>query len=401
MCDLTPSDPEDDDEPLRVEAPWLKQQTHSKRPLSPREPPSFKRVVPMTQQTLALPGLEIPQPTPVPAGGWLFVDLFCSIGGVSIAAKELGHAVVLAIDLDEARLAVHALNHLDCKRVKMELGPKVTEEVVALIDEAVPPEERHRLWLHQSPPCQTQSSAGFFGKLNGGKLATHKNYEMIKDQKADGLVTVRWALDLVARLQPAQWSMEEVDDKAGQVANLLQEYKRKDKALFDYANMQMSLFGIPQMRQRMIAGRPATMRALRLAKALRVAKPVAIQDVITLDPAEGIAYLRGIKNRLIKDKSKVRRCKTLEGRWTDGRVELWELWLLAPSPCAANPHSWMNADYDFVRMLHPEETGALMTFPADFKWTPGRSRTACNADLGNAVPPLFAQKMILAASLHV
>lgn len=326
-------------------------------------------------------------------------DLFCSIGGVSIAAKGLGHPVVLAIDMDDSRLEVHRANHPDCRHVTMELGPAVTEEVVALIEQAVPPDQRHRLWLHQSPPCQSQSSCRFFGKLAGGRLETHPNYHEIKEAKQDGLALVRWSLDLVQRLQPAQWSLEEVDDKGGQIAALLQEYKRRDKTLFDFGNVEMAEFGVPQMRRRMIGGRPATMCALRLSRALRVARPVVIQDVVT--PPDGAVFLRGIKNRHIKDKSKVRRCKTLEGRWTDGRVELWEFWLLAPSPCGSHPHAWMDANYDKVRVLNPSETGALMTFPSDFAWPEGRCDSLCNADLGNAVPPLFARKMILAASTAV
>lgn len=397
MSDMIPSDVESDDE-VRPPPPQPHWMVRGSAPSSPPPPPKRLRV-PMRQGTLQLTGMTIPQPTPAPKDGWLFVDLFCSIGGVSIAAKTLGHNVVLAMDMDESRIGVHRVNHPHCKHVTMELGPAVTEQVVALIEEAVPQDQRHRLWLHQSPPCQTQSSARFFGKLAGGKLATHENYHEIKEDKEDGLALVRWSLDLVARLQPAQWSLEEVDDKPGQVAGLLQEYKRKDKALFDYGNMEMAEFGVPQMRKRMIGGRPATMRALRLSQTLRVPKPVVIQDVVT--PPEGAVYLRGIKNRHITDKSKVRRCKTLEGRWTDGRVELWEFWLLAPSPCGSHPHAWMNADYDKIRVLNPAETGALMTFPSDFVWPDGRCDSLCNADLGNAVPPLFAQKMIRAASTHV
>ena len=351
------------------------------------------------QGTLQLHGLLAPRPTTVPDGGWLFVDLFCSIGGVSIAAKTLGHKVVLAIDLDEGRLGVHSANHPNCKHVTMALGPDVTNDVLKLIEEAVPTAERHRLWLHQSPPCQTQSSARFFGKLSGGKLATHQNYFEIKQSKEDGLALVRWSLDLVSRLQPAQWSLEEVNDAAGEVANLLQEYKRKDRALFDYGVMEMAQFGVPQMRKRMIGGRPAMMHALRLSQELRVRRKVVIEDVI--DPPEGAVYLRGIKNRKITDKTKVKRCKTLKGRWTDGRVELWEFSLLAPSPCASHPHAWMDAEFESIRVLNPAETGALMTFPPDFVWPSGRSNSMCNADLGNAVPPLFAQKMIMAVHTSV
>ena len=101
---------------------------------------------------------------PRPENGYLLVDLFCSVGGVSCAAVELGHKVVLAVDFDPKRLEVHKLNHPNAKHVCMALGNDAEEEVVQMIADVVPPEERHRLWMHLSPPCQSQSPAQRMGK---------------------------------------------------------------------------------------------------------------------------------------------------------------------------------------------------------------------------------------------
>ena len=67
----------------------------------------------------------VPKPLPRPDGGYLLVDLFCSIGGVSQAAKNLGHKVVLAIDYEAERLEVHRNNHPDCHHECIELGAEV------------------------------------------------------------------------------------------------------------------------------------------------------------------------------------------------------------------------------------------------------------------------------------
>jgi len=399
MSDMLPSDPEDDDPPPPPPPSWMVRGSASASAslsASPASPapkrPATATATAMLQGTLQFRGVQTPEPAVVPEGGWLVCDFFCSIGGVSCAAKQLGYPVVLAIDMDEGRIGVHKVNHPSCKHVTMELGHAVTEEVVALIEEAVPASQRHRLWLHLSPPCQTQSAARMLGKANGC-------YYELQEDKAGGLELVRWALELVRRLRPAQWSLEEVNDKHGKVAGLLQEFKRRDRALFDYEPMDMLEFGVPQSRSRMIGGRPATMHALRLARSLRVRRHVGISEVVT--PPEEAVFLRGIKNRYIKDKTKVKRCPTLPGRWTDGMVELWEPWLPAPTVCASHPHAWMNAAYDKIRVLSPAETGALMTFPPDFAWPVGRCDSLCNGDLGNAVPPLFARKVLLAASTAV
>ena len=386
MVDLTPSSDESSDDSPDDSPPDDAPPDDGAPPGAAQQP---QQPQPQLRQS-TLQFCETPEPAVVPEGGWLLVDLFCSIGGVSCAAKQLGHTVVLAIDMDEGRLGVHALNHPRCRHVAMELGHAVTDEVVSLIETAVPAGQRHRLWLHLSPPCQTQSAARLLRKRSA---CPHEEAE----QTAKGLVLVQWALELVQRLQPAQWSLEEVNDSHGRVAACLQAFKRQDRTLFDFEHLNFLDFGVPQSRSRIIGARPATMHALRLARSLRVPKPVCISDVLSVP--KGAVFLRGIKNRHV-NKIKMHRCPIVAGRWSDGRVELWEPWLPAQTVCASHPHSWMDAAFDKLRVLSPAETGALMTFPSEFVWPAGRCDSACNADLGNAVPVLFARKLLLAASLR-
>lgn len=70
MSDMLPSDPEDDDDPPPTEAPWV---TRVASTSGAAFGPPGKRLAPMRQATLNLAGAALPEPTPVPEGGWLFV----------------------------------------------------------------------------------------------------------------------------------------------------------------------------------------------------------------------------------------------------------------------------------------------------------------------------------------
>ena len=53
-----------------------------------------------------------------------------------------------------------------------------------------------------------------------------------------------------------------------------------------------------------------------------------------------------------------------------------------------------------VRYTTPEENCALTTFPLDFKWPPRVNKKQKCKGYGNAIPPLFAQKLFRAASVN-
>ena len=122
--------------------------------------------------------------TPVPEGGWLVCDLFSSIGGFSSGARALGHKVALAIDMDGDQLKVHAHNHPEARHVQLELGSKNEEAVLQLIDEAVPASERHRLWLHGSPPCTSQSNMSTWAWQRQSKESRHLTLSRTKHDRS-------------------------------------------------------------------------------------------------------------------------------------------------------------------------------------------------------------------------
>ena len=360
------------------------------------------------RQTTVASWLGVVKPTPgVPEGGYLVVDLFCSVGGVSVAMAEMGHRVVLAIDFDPVRLAVHECNHPHAKHVCMELGASNEEEVARLIAEAVPPSQRHRLWLHLSPPCQSQSSARNMGKhksTNAKKCTKEDVKKDMKESKELGLSLVEWSLHMVVRHDPAQFSIEEVSDTQGSVRKLMHTYKVKHPKLIDYDVFKMIDYGVPQTRERAIAGRPETIYMLRHAPELKVTRPVGVSDVIPVP--EGAVYFQGAMSHVVKPEAVIARkrptSKAFEdtsGVYTDGFVDLRKPHM--PSKTVGRVAlTWMDAEFKRIRYFTPEEMRCVATFPADFKWPEKTSKQVMYDGYGNAVPPLFVKKLILAANLR-
>ena len=345
----------------------------------------------MPQQTLfSFCGVKPPEAATEPEGGWLVVDLFCSIGGVSAAAKALGHRVVLAVDACQWRLDIHALNHPECTHVCMKLGPKTEKKLDKLIRRHVPEGDRHRLWIHASPPCQTNS-----------KLQSMEYWNTIEERrkkKGVGLKLLRWACDFILKVQPAQWSIEEVDDFNQRVNGEMQRMKRGNRDMVDYAVFNFADFGLPQTRKRVIGGRPATIHALRHAPQLRVKKRIGIGETLApLGTVPANAHFFHGPNHVFPKKEKMRKCPLIPGKWSDSTAHCYELEHVGP-PMTTHVTNWLTSDYDYIRRLTGTETQLLCGFDADFKWPEGVSRARMLAGVGNAVPPLFAKLMFRAAT---
>ena len=332
-------------------------------------------------------GAEVPAPGVKPEGGFLVVDLFCSVGGVSAGAAAAGHTVVLAIDMEQWRLDVHELNHPHCRHLRLKLGPETEEQVVAAIREAVPPEQWHRCWIHASPPCQAQSAL-----LNAQSGLDDQGKRNKKDASTN---TVRWALELLQKLQPPQFSVEEVDDLQHEVRSEMQRIKRADRSFLDFDLFFMHRFGLPQRRYRLIAGRPATVHALRHARSLRCAKFATPRQAFADFPLEeGIAYIQaGIRQQM--HRHVVRQVgpghfKVYGAAATTQDVPCMTL------TCTAL--RLLNDEFAIVRYASWQETCALMGFDvATFQWPEKICTSKRINGAGNAVPPLFARVVFEAA----
>ena len=364
--------------------------------------------------------------TPVPEGGWLVCDLFCSVGGFSSGARALDHKVVLGIDCDEEALKIHALNHPEARHVALKLGPDTEELVLQLIDEAVPASERHRLWLHGSPPCTTQSNMRRLGAASTAEgkrafaaindkskplsaaeqLAERAKFDAeMRENKDMGLSLVQWTIDLIAKVDPAQHSIEEVSDKKGEVMALMQAAKRAQPQLFDCVVVQMAEFGVPHYRERAICARPATVHALRSRASLRARAPTVRETIgDSLEPE--IQYICGTITRPVAEPGtpdyKVRpRPKSNLGlepvtRLTDGKMDIMSLDKVSNTVCC-RAFPLADEKHKVLRYTTPEELRKLTTFPP-YTWPANASNERKATGYGNAIPPRFAEAIFKAAS---
>ena len=118
------------------------------------------------------------------------IDLFCGMGGFSQGAIEAGAKVVLAVDLWDEALKVHAKNHPDTPIKRVTLGEKYH---FSLFKREVNKWRKlgYHVHIHGSPPCQALSNA------------SSRNPE-------EGMPLVIWFLECVKYANPDSWSMENV-----------------------------------------------------------------------------------------------------------------------------------------------------------------------------------------------
>jgi len=118
------------------------------------------------------------------------IDLFCGMGGFSQGAIEAGAKVVLAVDLWDEAIKVHAKNHPNTPIKRMTLGEKYH---FSLFKREVEKWRKlgYHVHIHGSPPCQALSNA------------SSRNPE-------EGMPLVIWFLECVKYADPDSWSMENV-----------------------------------------------------------------------------------------------------------------------------------------------------------------------------------------------
>ncbi len=323
----------------------------------------------------AAPALSPPR-TGVPC-----VDLFASIGGWSTGAAQAGHRVVLAVDNDPKALAVHALNHPQTTHLELTLGPETEEALVAAIRAALPADG---VWhLHGSPPCTTVSTTAF--------VNAHRSHDDVRErQRSVGFALVDWFLALVRRLQPTSWSFEQVRHK--EVLRRLQEWRRQAPSVCDFDVVDLSAYGVPQTRTRVLAGSPWLMHRLRFEPSLRVPQPVSVRDALpNLDPS--IVYVRELYDRPADQSA----TETVGDVVVNPLAEKKCRPLDMPSyTLTTNVRSvaWWDASFRFVRRLSIPENLALQTFPCDYRFPDELCHGARVRGIGNAYPCIVARKLM-------
>lgn len=319
----------------------------------------------------------------LPAGKKYVIDLFCGIGGFSCGAEAAGHTLLLAVDSDRRLLQSHADNHPDCHHLLMTLGPEVEDALVAQIQTLVP---HGQPWhLHGSPPCVKVSAIQHATLYRNHQGRTHDgNIE-------EGMELVNWYLRLVVRLRPASWSFENV--VVPEVSGALRMLRTLYPSLVDFKKrVNFSHYGLGQHRTRCIAGSPGLVKRMLADETLR-AEPPVMRDVLTIPAAAGL-----VKNPIGKTPEHQHTVAHDDGTYSNDTVynSCYRTFdQVAPCCLAGNPLVWAQADYITIRTFSPPEQAAVQSFPPDYVLPP--VATVAYRGLGNAVPPLFAQKLMSVA----
>ena len=308
------------------------------------------------------------------------VDLFCCIGGYSTGATQAGHRIVLAVDNDTIALGIHAANHPDTVHRVMTLGPETQDELVREIRAALPP-GCVRWHLHGSPPCT------FLSAMRNACHHPNRTAEKLAENEELGMAMVNWYLDFVEKMNPTTFSFEQVNHK--EVRETLWD-RMRSKRTWDFEIVKMWEYGVPQTRTRIIGGTRALIDRLRFDQTLRVATPTTIRQVVT--PPENAMYIVSYWDRLA-DFSQTK--EDGKGGFVNSEAEGRTRTL--DEPCwtqMCRSLTWWSGRFETIRILNIGETLAIQTFPADYIFPAGTRAKDKIRGTGNAIPPLFAKKLM-------
>jgi DNA (cytosine-5)-methyltransferase 1 len=316
------------------------------------------------------------------------VDLFCCIGGFSTGCVAAGHKLVLAVDNDKVALDAHQENHPSCKHELMELGPDTETRLLEIMRQALPKSgdgSRFLPWhLHGSPPCQK------FCTLLRTKFPTATAEERLA-WIDEGMSMVTWYLQLVEKcfqtMDLVGWSFEEAP--SSHITSKLTELKRSRSKWLDFELVDLWKFGIAQTRKRTIGGSPWLIDRLRHDGRLR--ERMTIQDVLT--PPNGAVSLRSVWCADRDDSLDVLDTETGETINPNNERRIRLLHELSFTIMAGHGNMWWyDVHMNQIRKLSITERKQLQTFPSDYTLP----QTSCDQakGIGNAIPPLFAQKFM-------
>lgn len=353
-------------------------------------------------------------PWHLPNGPLQFVDLFSSVGCTSFAAKCCGFDVVLGIDKDSGHSklrdglmrAVFELNFPAAVFSNLELGPATEPELLRLIAQT---SRKDRLWLHMSPPCHDLSVC------RRGATQADRNR---------GIATLCWCFDLVLKIQPAHFSIEEV--VTPQVEAVFMQYADKHPTVFGCSKLQFIEWGEPCSRLRMIATRPDVLRQLEMLKvperttlrehlASRMQLPKGAEYITDMTNDPGLMKETKLSGALSSCSGDVRRLKY---RSRDGKVQKF-ISLDTVGPCVTTNNPWLLAGlsscFEPLHAITGDEVMSMINVDFfkrsdgmlfEFKWpeSDDESTVLKRYAAGNAIPGLFAralfQSAIMAERFH-
>ena len=302
------------------------------------------------------------------------VDLYAGVGGWDLGLRMSGVDVIASYEWwDQAARTSEANN-----------GHQVTLGDIRQLDVRDVPQDVE--FVVGSPPCTqfSYSNRGGTGDI------------------ADGLADIEKFLDVVAHVQPRFWAMENVP----RVAKVLDEELGLGGSLYRFRDLfsvidvvDVSEWGVPQRRRRMIAGNFDN----DLLHNYRGLMPhVTLGDVVHALAEEQVDPVFGGTSLPITDHEKEQPLTDEELRMNREAKTFHRLYNMMPFPepmhrpsrtvtatCTrVSRESLIVADDDNFRRLTVRERASLQSFPVGFQFL-GDTHSARVKMIGNAIPPLF------------
>lgn len=322
---------------------------------------------------------------------YITVDLFSGCGGLTQGMRQAGFEVGVAVEIDRNATVTYKMNHPKTTVLQRDIREIESKEIRRLLDNA-----RIAL-LAGCPPCQGFSSVR---KLNRKRSIRDERNKLIMEY-----------LRFVEELKPLTIMMENVPGIVDYY--LFRKLIKKLKELgyfikFDIVNVKD--YGVPQRRRRLVL-------VGSLLGQLDIAKPtnemVTVREIIsnmetidkTSDPLHTIIVKHNERiNRMIsmipkngggrrdlprEYKLKCHSKKNVGFNDIYGRLR-WDDYANTITGGCLNPSKGRFLHPEENRVITPREAALLQTFPLDYKFPIGISKTSLASMIGGALPPKFS-----------
>jgi DNA (cytosine-5)-methyltransferase 1 len=345
------------------------------------------------------------------------VDMFAGAGGLTLGARRASFDVALAVEIDSEIIETYRRNHPNVRVLKRDVRRLSGEELLR----ALP--RRHIDLLMGCTPCQ-----GFCSLTLKNKKQDPRNSLVLEMAR------------LVEETSPEAVLMENVPGLATRGNVLFSTFTSRLRSagyVTNWWNVQMADYGVPQYRRRlvMLAGKgfgiplppPTHARDPRRAagrSAWRTLRDVIYGEsrVITLSRTRRAGGPEAFNWHVVRDLRKATRAR-LRAAFPGGmRHSMDEAFL---PECHRGGYDgfrnvYMRMSWDKPsptitagcttpakgRFGHPDcrrttisvrEAALIQTFPREFQFSSEKMELVCQM-IGNAVPPLFAQRLASAAA---
>src|SRR3989338_2092163 len=310
------------------------------------------------------------------------LDLFCGAGGLSTGFSKAGFNVLLGIDSNQRAIETFTSNNISSQAICGDMTLITTQEIINKIGN----EEIDV--IIGGPPCQGFSMAGK-RRPNDPRNSLFMEY-----------------FRLVKEIRPKVFVMENVkgllsmkNDKGEKVIEIiLNEFRRLEDYIVNLYEVNTADYGVPQRRKRIfIIGTKRNYSFL-------FPTPTHAKE-----PTGNLNKWMGIRNIII-DKDKVPKeyfysKKLIRGFLRRERENKkrgvgfgWQINNLDNPSYTLSARYWKDGAESLIkyspkriRMLTPEECAAVQSFPKEYQFK--GSKREVYTQIGNAVPPLMAEKI--------